>query len=157
MKTVRVKDVYKLYGTASVSVPEDASLVSILAAFSKQPGLRGSFLVNSRRRCTGIITRSDLIRWARLHFFGEEGMKMIILREVYQYITATKAKELAKDDWRSVSVKEGDTLYTALDHMVKYGEDILPVVDSGGKILGDLTLSEVLLGAFEIEKERGSR
>ena len=84
-------------------------------------------------------------------------MKTIILREVYHYITATKAKELAQGDGRSVGVKEDDSLYTALDHMIKYGEDIIPVVDNGGKILGDLTLSEVIVGALEIEKEKRSR
>ena len=79
-------------------------------------------------------------------------MKMIYLREVYQYIGASKAKDLAQRNGGSLGVKEDDTLYTALDRMIKFGEDIIPVVDGGGRVLGDLTLSEVLVKA--IQKDR---
>jgi len=43
-----------------------------------------------------------------------------------------------------MSVQESDTLQAALEKMLDDEEDVLPVVDADGKILGDLRLSEVL-------------
>jgi len=40
--------------------------------------------------------------------------------------------------WRG---RETDSLQTALDKMLNYEEDIIPVLDSEGNILGDLRLS----------------
>jgi CBS domain-containing protein len=47
-------------------------------------------------------------------------------------------------DTQILSVKESDTLQAALDKMLDYKQDIIPVVDDEGRILGDLGLSEVL-------------
>ncbi|MBN2187774.1 MAG: CBS domain-containing protein [Dehalococcoidia bacterium] len=153
MKTILVKEAYQLYESASISVPEDATLESLVTTLARRPGVRGIFLIDSGRRVAGTITRSDLLKWARYRFWGEEGMKMIYLREIYQYIGATTAKDLAQGDRRSLGVKEDDTLYTALDRMISFGEDIIPVVDGKGRVLGDLTLSEVLMKAIEVERQ----
>ena len=52
---------------------------------------------------------------------------------------------------KTIKVKEIDTLRSALDLMLKFEKDIIPVVDDRGAILGDLSLSEVLLRALESE------
>ena len=49
----------------------------------------------------------------------------------------------------SIAVKETDNLQTALDKILDYEEDIMPIVDNEYRILGDLSLSEVLLKAIE--------
>ena len=41
-------------------------------------------------------------------------------------------------------------LDTALNRMIEYEEDIIPVLDEDGRILGDLRLSEVLLKTLEM-------
>jgi CBS-domain-containing membrane protein len=60
---------------------------------------------------------------------------------------------LARGDWRSLGVKESDTLETAFNQMMNFGEDVIPVLDSEGRILGDLRLSEVLLQAVEVGEQ----
>jgi hypothetical protein len=50
-------------------------------------------------------------------------------------------------------VKESDTLETAFNQMMNFGEDVIPVLDSEGRILGDLRLSEVLLQAVEVGEQ----
>lgn len=57
---------------------------------------------------------------------------------------AKKARDIARGDPRMLSVKENDTLQAALDKMLDHEEDVLPVLNSQGEILGDLRLSEVL-------------
>jgi CBS domain-containing protein len=51
---------------------------------------------------------------------------------------------MANTDRKNIPLKESDTVQTALDKMLDYEEDVLPVLDSDGRVLGDLSLSEVL-------------
>lgn len=43
-----------------------------------------------------------------------------------------------------ITLKKSDTIQTALDKMIDSEEDIIPVLNAQGKILGDLRLSEIL-------------
>ena len=153
MKRILVEEVYQLHGTASVVVPEDTLLEDIIARFAHKPGLRGVFLVDSRQRLAGVITRISLIKWVHFRLFGGRRTKAVSPWEVFHFVDATKAKDLSHTDWRSLAVKETDTLETALNHMIDLDEDVLPVLDSQETIIGDLRLSEVLLKALELGKQ----
>ena len=132
---------------------EDALLEDVIARLGNNPNIHTIFLVDSKRRFTGIVRRSDLMKWARFHFFGDTEVKALILRDFYHYVGAAKGKELRQGNWQSLPVKESDTLQTALDRMISYEEDVIPVVDTRGRILGDVTLSEVFLKAIEVGKQ----
>lgn len=54
---------------------------------------------------------------------------------------------------KALAVKETDSLQTALDKMLDYEEDLLPVVDDDYRVQGDLRISEVLLFAIEAGKK----
>jgi len=68
-----VAEVYKLHGTASVSIPADSPLEKVISTFVREPSLRGVFLVDSKDRFVGMVTRVDLIRWAHLNLTGGKG------------------------------------------------------------------------------------
>lgn len=57
MKTIRDEEVYRIHGTASVSVPEDVSLEYVITRFAREPSVRGIFLIDTRERFVGLITR----------------------------------------------------------------------------------------------------
>jgi len=106
--------------------------------------LGGIFLVDSKLRFAGLIMRIDLLRWAHIRIAGGKGRHEIVLSEFYRIADARKAKDLVAPDTQMLSAKEGDTLQAALDKMLDYEQDEIPVVDDEGKIVGDLGLSEVL-------------
>ena len=68
-------------------------------------------------------------------------------------VYAKKAKDFARGNGHSLGVKEGDSLQTALEKMLDLEENVLPVIDSQGKIIGDLRLSEILLKVVEEGKQ----
>ena len=154
MKTILVKDVYQLHGTATDTIPEDTSPEHIISRFAREPGLRGVFLIDARQRFSGVITRADLIKWARFQFFGGKGRHDIAISDFFRIVDAKKAKDLVSGDPKALTLKETDTLQTALDKMLDHEEDVLPVVDNERRILGDLRLSEVLLKAIEVGRGR---
>ena len=153
MRTIRVEEVYRIHGTASVSVPEDVSLEYVITRFAREPGVQGIFLIDTNARFVGLITRNDLMKWAHIRLFGGKGRHDITVSELFRLADAVKAKDLFRGDQSELSVKETDTLQTALDKMLDYEEDVLPVLDGELKILGDLRLSEVLLKAIEVGKQ----
>jgi predicted transcriptional regulator len=53
----------------------------------------------------------------------------------------------------SISVRDTDTLQAAFDKMVDNKEDVIPVLDKDGKIIGDLTLNGVL-STLKIDKQQ---
>ncbi|MDD5501436.1 MAG: CBS domain-containing protein [Candidatus Omnitrophica bacterium] len=139
-----VADVYKLHGDATISIPADSSLEDVIGTLIREPSLRGIFLVNSKQRLVGMVTRLDLIRWAHLNLTGGKGRHEIPISELFRIVDARKAKDLASGDPHVLAVRENDTLQAALDKMLDYEEDVIPVLDSEGKVSGDLRLSEVL-------------
>jgi CBS domain-containing protein len=139
-----VSDVYKLHGNTSVSINSDASVGEIIASFVRNPSLGGIFLVDSQLRYVGLITRIDLMRWAHIKLTGGKGRHEINVSEFFRIADARKAEELVGYNTHLLSVKEDDTLQAALDKMLDYEHDVIPVLDNENRIIGDLGLSEVL-------------
>jgi hypothetical protein len=110
--------------------------------------------VDAAQKFKGVITSSDIRRWVHIELFGRKGRHEIPIATFYRIADAKKARDLARCDYRSLGVRETDSLQIALDKMLDFEEDIIPVLDSEGHIMGDLRLSEVLLKALEVGKQR---
>lgn len=144
LRTVSVSEVYRLHGMASAVIPEDSPLESIIARFAGEPSLRGIFLVDSQRRFAGVVTRIDLLRWTHFRLFGGKGRHEMAVSEFFRVVDAGKAKDLCRGVQQALSLKENDSLQTALDKMLDHEEDVLPVINSQGEVVGDLRFSEIL-------------
>ncbi len=153
MKSILVRDVYQLHGTASITMDEEAPLEDIISRFAHEPAIRGVFLVDGEQRFAGTVSRAAILKWADYQLFGK-WKSGVPNSEVTNKITAVKAKYLARGDWHSLGVREDDTLAEAFKQMMSFGEDIVPVIDDDGKVVGDLRLSELLLKAIEVGREQ---
>ena len=111
-------------------------------------------MIDSHQRFVGMVSRFDLLKWIQFQLYGEKRGKAIRVSELYRLMNAKKVKDLEMSNSRSFSVKESDTLQTALDLMVVHEQEIIPVLDGEGKIIGDLSLSEVLSKALEVGIQR---
>jgi CBS-domain-containing membrane protein len=153
MKSIEVRDVYQIHGTASAIISRDELLSNVLSRFAYEPGLRSIFLVDSEDRFAGLITRIAILRWAQYQLVAGR-KKTASSRDVHDMVSQTQAKSLARGDWRTLGVKENDSLQEALDQMVDFGEDVLPVLNEDGIILGDIRLSEILVKAIDVGVEQ---
>jgi predicted transcriptional regulator len=93
------------------------------------------------------------VKWARLKLFGGKGRREISAWDFFRIVEAKKVKELFSTEQRQLAVKETDSLQTALDKMIDYDICVLPVVDGEGRIMGGITLTEVLSQAIELGKQ----
>ena len=145
MGRVRASETHRPRGvTVSIIVHESEPLREVSAKLASNPAVRGIFVVDSRGKFTGLISSVKLMKWVHLELFGGKGRKAITIGEVFSLIYASKAKDLLRRDLSSISLKETDTFQSALDKMIEYEEDVIPVLDKDGTIIGDLTLNEVL-------------
>ena len=142
---VLVKDVFFTKGTSSLIVDEDESFKRIIKIFAKKSHLRDIFVVDKEKILKGVITRSDLLNWTRYKLgIGTEKHRPS-MDEIQRYVYSTTAKEVMQSYSYNINVTPEDDIVTALDIMVSSDLMDIPVVDSQGKILGDITLSEILL------------
>jgi len=154
METIKVRDVYDPQDMVTAIFPEDVPLSDIITKLADDPCLRGIFLVDSRLRFAGVITRSDLLKWAYLRVgeqVGSIGVR-ISRRDIFDLVISGKAQDVARGDWRTLGVRPDDNLEEALRQMFEHDAIDLPVLDQNGKILGDLRLSRVLREAVKAAK-----
>jgi CBS-domain-containing membrane protein len=139
-----VKDVFEISKTLSLIVNEEEEIYNVIKQYAENPSLRGIFVVDKERRLKGIITRNDLLQWAKFRIGTYTNDYALILDKIDRYVYSTTVKDIIHRDSSETYVKPEDNLTSALDMM--FNEDVLaiPVVDEEKKILGDLMLSEVL-------------
>jgi predicted transcriptional regulator len=104
-----------------------------------------------------LLKKSSLIRWAHIKIAGGKGRHEIPVWEFFKIADAKRVVDLAFSS-SELSVKENDSVQAALDKMLDYREDILPVVDDDKRIVGDLSLSDILawiqINGFELKARR---
>lgn len=59
------------------------------------------------------------------------GWRDVFVSELFRIVDGREGKDLLRGHEASLTVRESDTLQSALEKMLDYQEDILPVVDSG--------------------------
>lgn len=81
---------------------------------------------------------------AHIQLFGGKGRHEIRISEFFRLVDAKRASDIAHSASKVLSATENDTLQAALDKMLDHEEDVLPVLNSHGEIVGDLRFFEVL-------------
>jgi len=143
--TIFVKDVFRTRGTHCIIVDEEEPFKEIITLFTRKSHYRDIFVVNKRKKLIGIISRSDLLNWARFKLgIGTEGHTPSI-DEIQRFVFSTTAKDVMNKETHNIHVSPEDSIITAMDIMVSSDLIDIPVIDKEGKILGDITLTEIML------------
>jgi CBS domain-containing protein len=142
-----VKDAFHEHGTSAIIVEENIPLRDIISIYAKQPKITGIFLVDNNKRFSGIVSKYAIQKWAQYQL-SDKWQGDGSCSEISNMIESVQSIALARTG-KTMGLRGEDTLEKAFKLMVDLGEDILPVVDTEGRIIGDLTLSEVLLKAIE--------
>ena len=133
--------------------PED-EFTDVVLQLARQPELRGAFVVDHQQRLLGVITRTDLLEWARAKLGAalqapwrgtEETLRLASL------INATTAGQVMHKASSRAAVKLEDSLAHALRLMVELDLIVLPVVDGERRVVGEVRLSDILVRALEAD------
>jgi CBS domain-containing protein len=130
----------------------DEDFATVVQRLARQPELRGTFVVDDEQRLIGVITRGDLLDWARAQlgtslqapFQGTE--KTLRLASL---INASTVGQVLHKNSNQAAVTKDSSLAHALRLMVELDLTVLPVVDSYTKVIGEVKLSDILARAIE--------
>ena len=160
MKPIRVQDVFDPKETLSMIVYSHEPLEDVLRRFSEESWLRGIFVINRAAQLLGVITRRDLLLCAQVRLgtalSGPSHSRNRLLR-LAELMRAGTAKDTIRPDSQEAAVQADDPLDRALRLMLEMDLLAVPVVDDGGRILGDLTLSGVLRYILSLSEDEASQ
>ena len=148
MDTILVQDVKGYNEINAAILHEDATLEAVLAHLVRQPGLCGVFLIDPSEHIAGVITRSTLVRWARVCM--QDLSDHVPVGDIFKMVSAAKARDLAVGDGRTLGVRPTDPLSKVLHQITSYNVGAIPVVDDDGRVTGDITIGQVLMKALEV-------
>lgn len=155
LQKLTVRDAYNFDPHLSLIVGPDEDFVKIIQRFASLPELRGIFVADSEQRLLGVITRTDLLDWARMKLsplsqgFSPRQEKTFRLISL---IHASTAGQVMHPDSHRSAVKPDDSLAHALRLMIELDLVVLPVVDEANRIVEDLKLSELMARVAQEEE-----
>ncbi|MEM2146492.1 MAG: CBS domain-containing protein [Candidatus Jordarchaeaceae archaeon] len=148
MISLRVKDVYSKE-MHSLIVGKNTPVNDVIKNFAENPALRGIFVIDEKNQLMGVITRQDLLTWAKIMTGVPKAKNVDELFDIVRVTHSKTAEGMIRKETKNAAVKPNDDINTALDKMIRLELIDLPVVDEKGKVIGDLLLSKVLKTILE--------
>jgi CBS-domain-containing membrane protein len=152
LQKLTVMDAYRQVDEDPILAKMTDEFSLIINNFAQHAELRGVFVLDDKDSFSGVITRTDLLNWAsvRLGAFLLRSMtdlnKTIRLMSLFN---ATTAGDALRPETQKAAVMANDTLAHALGTMIEWDLIVLPVIDDSQKIIGSLSLSELLKLALD--------
>jgi CBS domain-containing protein len=152
LKRLTVRDACSFDPNPSLIVGPDEDFAEIIQRFATLPELRGIFVVDNEKHLLGVITRTDLLDWARVKIGDPVEMLSTPVEDAIRLISLMRAStvgQFMRPDSHCSAVKLDDSLAYALRLMIKMNLIVLPVVDEANRVVEDLKLSELLALAIQ--------
>ena len=147
LQALTVKDAYQLVDEDPILVKLSDEFSQVIHNFAHHVELRGVFVVGDDGRFAGVITRTDLLDWARAKL-GAVFLKPLTNTDktirLANLIHASSVGDVLRPDTKKAAVFIHDTLAHALRMMIETDLIVLPVIDESQRIIGGLSLSELL-------------
>lgn len=145
MQTIYVKEVCEQSEMQALVVDRETSLSDAVKQFATNHNLRGIFITDDKGRLVGVINKQDLLQWVTLQLNQRPNGEPMSIGQMRRLVNAQKVSDLAASGSESAALYLKDTLADALHKMTSFNLADIPVVDSNGRIINDLRLSEILL------------
>ena len=144
MRTVPIADVCEQSQMQALVVEGDMPLAEAVRRFATDHTLRGIFLTDSNSRLSGVINKQDLLHWVSLQLDQPAAGEPMTVGQMRRLVSAQRVADLAAPGSAKAAVRLDQTLADALHNMTYYKLADIPVIDSDGRIVNDLRLSEIL-------------
>jgi CBS domain-containing protein len=119
----------------------------VIINFSQHIEIKGIFVVDEEDRFIGVITRTDMLDWARAKLGTILYKPLTNINETIRLVTligASNVGDILRPETKNAAIHLNDTLGEALKVMVDIDLIVLPVVDESNRVAGRLRLSEIL-------------
>ncbi len=135
-------------------VRPDDDLEEVVRIILQSPKTMSAYVVDEDGKLIGVITIWDILQATVAHDPDtiNSGSPSILFDKEFleRYAFSEKAKDLMREP---VCVDLTHSLRRAYKLMVEHGLTEIPVVDNQGRIIGDLTLLELLEAAWNLDRK----
>lgn len=150
---IRIRDIFEPKDMHTLLVYEKDTIRNAIRHFAEDPCCGGIFIIDKDKRFRGVITRYDLLTWAKFKIGAGIESDAISIQEIHKYAHSTKIKEFIEKYSDRLCLTLDNSLLDALNMMLSEDLITVPVVDEKGKILGDLKLSNVLTKILKMKRD----
>ncbi len=137
--------------------PED-SLETVIKAMLESPKTLNAYVVDNDGKLVGVISVWDILQATVAHdpdTINSGSPSILFDREfIERYAFSEKAEDLMREP---VCVDLTHTLRRAYKLMIEHGLTEIPVVNNQGRIIGDLTMLELLKSAWNLDGNKSPR
>ena len=147
LENLTVQDAFHLDGENPIILKATDEFSLVIQDFAHHVDLRGIFVVDEDNRFVGVITRTDLLDWARAKLGMIIQKPLTEIDKTLRLITlirASKVGDILRPETKNATVRKDDTLDHAIRIMIDSDLIVLPVVDESQQVIGRLRLSELL-------------
>jgi CBS domain-containing protein len=147
LQKLKVESAYNLDENDPILFKLSDEFSQVIKNFAHHAELRGIFVVDDENRFLGVLTRTDLLDWARVRLGAITLMPLTDMNKTIRLVTLIRASlvgDILRPETKGAAVRVDDTLAHALKAMVDTDLIVLPVVDDEQRVIGRLRLSEVL-------------
>lgn len=147
LEKIIVKDTIRLDDDHPILLKLTDDFSQVIINFSQHIEIKGIFVVDEEDRFLGVITRTDMLDWARAKLGTILYKPLTDMNETIRLVTligASKVGDILRPETKNAAVHLNDTLGEALKIMVDVDLIVLPVVDDSNRVIGRLRLSEIL-------------
>ena len=147
LEKIIVKDTIRLDDDRPILLKLTDDFSQVIKNFAQHIEIKGIFVVDDDDRFLGVITRTDMLDWARAKLGTILYKPLTDMNETIRLVTligASKVGDVLRPETKDAAVNQNNTLGEALKIMVDIDLIVLPVVDESNHVIGRLRLSEIL-------------
>ena len=129
-----IETIFKL---GYLTLPEECTLEDASMQVAKNPHARGIYVVDDKERIQGYLSLGLLIR----HVMASRHKPYFHVRSLLSTITAKRVADLMERD--VVVARESDDIEAVLDMMVQRNMKQVPVINSEGQIIANVSILDL--------------
>jgi CBS domain-containing protein/predicted transcriptional regulator len=144
-----VRDAYRLIVSDPIAVSKGMGLHEVVDRVLADPRTRSAYVLDGRRRLLGMIGLTEMLS-------AIQGSLSLFDKVKAQPKTKDARMQFSVEEYmtKPVAVTEDDRLLLALEKMMKYGLEDLPVIDEDNILVGELNGFEILLLGSEVMRRQ---
>ena len=148
--TIKIKDMRMLVTPYSCFVYKKAKINEIAKMFIADPSLKTVYVLDKKNKLVGSVTLKKLIKNEFINLIPSSFEYF----DALEFIGNQSAEELMNAPYY---VKDDDTLKTAFIKMYENNLEDLPVVDDAHKLIGNISLIELLTILIEKKEQKANK
>ncbi len=148
-RDLTIEDIYEILADKPAIVKEDSILSDAVEAITKSSSSRKVYVVDSDGKLKGVITIETLLR----HVGYKVGVREAGMISFFKFLSGIFKEKAVEIMDVPVMVTKRHRVLDALQKMVEYHLNDLPIVDDEEKIIGELHSLDILLQTKYIFKE----